>query len=289
MALAPTSVTFGDLTIDDVGDYHLTNIAGWDGLPEARYDSIGRPASHGEFDGPVYAAARVVHLEGECYNSDQRDTLLQTLSAGAGFAGNSAARDLVVTFAGRTLTSQAKIIRYSPTVARGDWGTGWFGWQADFRCADPLRYGDPASSSTVMPVDSGGLDFPIGSVFDFGTLGSTGTIDLLNSGSADTPIMLRIDGPTSGTLAGGFLITETQTGSRLQYDDDLVTGTWVTFDPSTGRVTLNDTADRRGSVSVAQFGGFTIPSNGFRQVKFEGVSSSSATALLTATIRPANW
>jgi hypothetical protein len=287
MALAPTSVSFGSLSLDDdpQGDYHLTLISGWEGLPEARYDSIGRPSSHGEFDGPVYSAARLVHLEGECRDEDTRDELLADLGAGLGFAGRGPAQDLTVTLGGRTLTSSAKVLRYSPAIARGDWGNGWFGWQADFRCADPLRYGDVQTAQTGMPVASGGLDFPIGSVFDFGIAGSTGSVDLGNPGTADAPTILRVDGPA----AGGFVITESGDGNRLRFVDPVDTGSWITINAATGRVTINDQADRRGSLAVAQFAGFVIPAGASRQFEFTGDTATDPAALLTVTARPAYW
>lgn len=290
MALAPTSVTFGGLTVDDSGDYHLTNIAGWEGLPEARYDSFGRPNGHGEFDTPVYSGARVVHLEGECYDVAQRDAILSTLSAGLGFSGADAAKDLTVTLASRTLTTKARVIRYSTAIARGDWGVGWFGWQADFRCPDPLRYGITQTVGPyVLAAATGGLVFPLfmpSGVLSWGTLPTPQTLTLTNTGSADAPVTLSV-AANGAAITGGFQILESTTGRSLRYADDLAAGDVVVFDSGAGTVIINGSADRRGSLTVAQW--TPVPPSSSRTFYLAPLGGPNSTASLTASMRPAYW
>lgn len=289
----PTAATFGPITLagDGSSQYHLTGITGWDELPDARFDSTGRSNAHGEFDGPVYSAARTVTISGEVRNQAARDALLAAFDAGFVFAGASAGVPLSVTMAGKTLTAlSAKVIAKQKVRAVGEWGLGRFGWQVQFRCADPLRYDALVTAGPItMPSSGGGLVFPLfitGGVLTWGTVPAPQIATVANPGSADTSVLLTISAGGSA-LTGGFQIVESVTGSVISYADDLPAGSTVVIDSATGSVTLNGTADRRGSLTVAQF--WQVPAGATRSAVLLGLVGFSATATLTAAIRPAYW
>lgn len=286
----PTILNWAGITVAGDGSslYQLLDLNGWRGdLPPARYDSDGRPNAHGEFDGPVWAAARIVSLVGECRTNTQRDALLTALSAATIFAGNAAAGTLTVQEAGLTLTAAAKVIRAGKSRVRGEWGLGRFGFQVDWRCADPFLY---APAQTVGPLVqatlSGGLVFPlfsVSNVMTWGTLAVPQTAPLTNNGNTDAQVILTVAAGASA-LTGGFQIIEQTTGRILRYVDDLGAGQTVVFNSADSSVLLNGDTDRRGSVTVAQW--TPIPAVSTRTFILGLLSGTSTTASLTASTRP---
>lgn len=287
----PTLATFAGIAMagDGSSQYKINSITGWDDLPDARFDSNARSNAHGEFDGPVWSAARTVTIAGECRNAPTRDALLAALGGAFVFAGANAGSTLSVTLAGQTLTSVAKVIAASKARVSGEWGIGRFGWQVQFRCSDPLRYAGAVTDTATMPTTSGGLVFPlfmVSGILTWGTVAVPQVVDLTNTGTADTSVLLSVS--AGGTaLVGGFSIIETITQSVLTYVDDLQAGNTVTFDSSTGAVTLNGTADRRGSLTVAQW--WQVPAGTYRGAILIPLTTFDATAVLTGTIFPAYW
>lgn len=295
---SPTIVQWGGITIagDNSSAYHLDSLVGWRGdLPAARIDSEDRPNQHGESDTPVWSGARTVTVAGSCRTNATRDALFAALTAAMVYTGDASPATLTVQDAGLTLTAAARVTGHSPSRIAGAWGLGQFGFQAQWRCADPLLYGAAVSDTANMGAATGGLQFPLfnplpAGAISWGTLTPASSCDLTNFGSMDSPVLLTIV-VGANSLVGGMRITETVTGRILQYADDLPAGSTLVIDGSNGTVQLNG-ADRNGSLTIRQFtpvpgtyafGG--VPQT--RSYTVTGLTSTSPTLVLTGTIRPA--
>lgn len=286
---SPTIVSWGGITIagDNSSSYHLDSLVGWRGdLPAARIDSEDRPNQHGESDTPVWSGARTVTVAGSCRTNATRDALFAALTAAMVYTGDASPATLTVQDAGLTLTAAARITGHSPSRIAGAWGLGQFGFQAQWRCADPLLYGASVSDTATMIAGTGGLVFPLfmpSGAMSWGTLSAPATCDLTNPGSMDSPVIFTIV-VGANALLGGLRITETVTGRILQYADDLPAGTTLVIDGSTGTVQLNG-ADRNGSLTIRQF--TPVPAMSTRSYVVTGVASTSSTLVLTGAMRPA--
>lgn len=285
----PTILQWGGITVagDGTSSYHLDSLSGWRGdLPPAQIDSEQRPNAHGESDTPVWAGARLVTLVGSCRTNTQRDALFSALTAAMVYGGDAAAGTLTVQEAGLTLTAAARVAGHTPSRIAGAWGLGQFGFQAQWRCADPLLYGAQVSDTANMAPTSGGLVFPLfapSGVMSWGALTAAASCDLTNTGSMDSPVVFTVV-VGANALTGGLRITETVTGRILQYSDDLPAGTTLVIDGSTGTVQLNG-ADRNGSLTLRQF--TPVPAMATRSFVVSGLASTSSTLVLTGAMRPA--
>jgi hypothetical protein len=289
-----TTLQYGGLNITSDGQdgtNWLTQLEGWEGTPPTRFDDVQRLNAHGSFTTPVWAAPRVVTATGFSLSDTARDAVFAATGYPMQVPGAAAASTLAVTTVGRSLSAAAQLTRYAPVIlTRGFWQVGHFPWVIEWRCTDPLRYGPTIIGGPItMPTSGGGLVFPlfiVAGVITWGTVPAPQIINLANTGNAPTTVILTVS--AGGTaLTGGFQIVETTTGSVLRYVDDLPAGSTVVFDSATGSVTLNGTADRRGSLTVASW--WQIPAGVTRSIILQGLIGSSATATLTASTRPAYW
>lgn len=286
----PTILQWAGITVagDNSSIYHLDSLSGWRGdLPAARIDSEPRPNQHGESDTPIWASARTVTLAGSCRTNSQRDTLFSALTAAMVYGGDAPAGTLTVQEAGLTLTAAARVSAHSPSRVAGAWGLGQFGFQAQWRCADPLLYGSTVTDTAMMIVSSGGLVFPIfmpSGVASFGTLAVPKNCTLTNVGPMDSPVLFSI-AVGANALAGGLRITEFVTGRVVQYSDDLAALSTLVIDGSNGSALLNGTTDRSNSLVLRQF--TPVAANSTRVYGVSGVSSTSSTLVMTGSMRPA--
>jgi hypothetical protein len=287
VTLPESSIEWGGLTLYGTlapGRLTFRTLEGWEGF-DGRTNDMPRPAGHGSFDSPVWANARRVLASGRVGSPQERDAILAQL--GASMTPDEG--DLRITNGGRTLTARAHLLRYAPAALT--WAAGWFDWAAEWVCADPLRYADPASLSTGFATAGGGLRFPLFTngtagvgYLDFGAPGTTGRVVLTNTGTAPASPQYAVLGPVADE---GFDIVCVETGERITYAAGVSAGSTVVLDAATGQVVLNGDADKSGSLTRADW--FTIPPNGVsRTVAFlnRGVASD---AVLTATVRPPSW
>lgn len=285
----PTIVQWGGITVagDNSSSYHLDSLTGWRGdLPPARIDSEDRPNQHGESDTPIWSSARTVTLVGSCRTNATRDALFAALTAAMVYTGDATPGTLTVQEAGLTLTAAARVAGHSPSRVAGAWGLGQFGFQAQWRCADPLLYAATVSDTANMAASTGGLVFPLfmpSGAMSWGTLVAASSCDLTNSGSMDSPVIFTIV-VGANALTGGMRITETVTGRILQFADDLPAGTTLVIDGTNGTVQLNG-ADRNGSLTLRQF--TPVPAMSTRSFVVTGLASTSSTLVLTGAMRPA--
>ena len=284
MAADTIDITWGAVTLSHEGPYRISNITGWEEPPDGRTDDTARPNAHGSFDAPIWASSRTVTVDGYCIDPATRSQLLTDLGAALVPTGDVGTGTLSVTFAGRTLTAKARYMRSSRVLTQ--WGPGHFGWQAQWWCADPMRYGPPRVASTPTADSPGGLVFPlfdVTSLLGFGAAATTGRVTLTNPGTADTWPTFTVTGP----LPGGFELVELATGRRLRWTRDVPDGIQVVLDARAGTVTYGGAPGYDGALTVRQW--WSVPAGGSRTVQFNPLGTPNTTALMAVTWSPAYW
>ena len=251
MTLSCTTVQWRGLTLasDQSSPFGIRNLAGWDELPDARVDAPPRPQGHGRFDTAVWADERVVTLSGQIVSQD-RDALLRELASVMTWAAHGGtAEDLVVTRAGRTLTAGARLTAFK-TPTDLDWSVGRVPFAIEWRCRDPLRYGDPVSVQTGFPVLRGGLEYDLytdGStdtgVLEFGEASTSGRVVLSNPGTADVWPVFQVDGEVDPS---GFDIAVVGTEQRIRFAGPVSAGSVLVIDAGAGTAVIDGSADRGG-------------------------------------------
>jgi len=243
VTLSCTTVQWRGLTLssDLSSPFGIRTLLGWDELPDARFESSGRPAGHGSFATPVWGDERVVTLGGQILSAD-RDVLLSHLSSVMTWGANGGTtEDLVVTRAGRTLTAGARLTAFK-TPTDGDWAFGLVPFVVEWRCPDPLRYGSTVNAITTFPVEAGGLEFDLFTdgathtgALEFGEAGSTGRAYLgPQGGTAPGHTQFLVTGPTPP-----FSIVRVETGRRIEFSRPVAAGAQLLIDTATGVVLID--------------------------------------------------
>lgn len=283
---SPSLVVIGGMTFGNVDDtmtgWVYTNLQGWYDSAGVRATFTPRTFDHGSFDSPVYRDVRTVTLSGTYLGSSYTDAVAAATTLSALLADGSAG---TVTVDSITATVRLGV---EPVYA---WiGDAAFQYQVSFIAVDPRKYGPTFNAGAIsMPTSGGGLIYPLYktlNVLSYGTIPAPQVASLTNTGTAATSVVMTV-AAGGATIIGGFQITETVTGSVLQYSDDLPAGSSVVFDTGAGSVILNGQANRRGSLTIAQW--WQIPPGATRSVIFAGITTTSVTATLAASMRPAYW
>jgi hypothetical protein len=244
-------VTWRGVTLgSDLIDIDVEKITGWDDLTDVVDLSQARARGHGEHVGELFAAARIVTVSGSISSRQTRDLLARTLLNASPVS--SAVEDLTIETFGRRLTAGARIVRRSLPV-EVDYASGSVPFSIQWRCPNPLRYGQAQSASTGLPTDGGGLAWPLFSSghLDWGTAGTSGQITLDNRGTADAAITLQVVGGTTHGLEKGWEISAA--GSRITYPTRVPPGQPIHVDTAAGTVLAEGTADRRAELTHADW------------------------------------
>lgn len=287
MSLSCTTVEWRGLTLssDQSSPFGIRNLAGWDELPDVRVDAPARPQGHGRFDTAVWSDERIVTLSGQIVSQD-RDALLQELAGVMTWAaGPGSAEDLVVTRAGRTLTAGARLTAFK-TPTDLDWSVGRVPFAIEWRCRDPLRYGEPVSVQTGFPVLRGGLKYPLYSTtgyLDYGEPSDTGRMTLSNPGTADVWPVFQVDGPIDES---GFDIAVVGTEQRIRFAGPVSAGSVLVIDAGSGTAVIDGSADRGGLLAHRDW--FSVRAGGSVEIAFIPLGVDLG-GQLTAVVRPGFW
>ena len=292
MSLSCTTVQWRGLTLssDHSSPFGVRTLLGWDELPETRMDAPVRPQAHGRFDTPVWADERIVTLSGQIV-SQGRDALLQTLQSAMTLpVGLSSAEDLIVTRAGRTLSSRARLTAFK-TPTTGNWAVGEVPFVIEWRCRDPLRYGEPKSVTTSFPRLRGGLEYDLYTdgagadlgYLDYGEASDTGRVVVSNGGTADTWPVFQVTGPIDSS---GFDIALVGTDQRVRFSGPVASGSALMIDSASGTAVIDGSADRGGLLTQRDW--FAVPAGGSVEVAFIPLGVDLG-GQLTVVHRPAWW
>lgn len=285
-----TSITWRGVTFygtSGAGRYTFATLEGWEDLPDARQEEYDRPSQHGMFDADVYSGARRVLASGRCSSPAERDVMLAELKAAFSLTPTTTL-PLVIDHAGKVLTVGARLLRFKPTSPA--WGSGFWGWAAEWICPDPLRYAAPVVTWTPFAQMLGGLEFDLftdGVVdtgfLEFGDPGAiTGLVAVSNSGSAQAWPVFTVAGPTPPE---GFDLVDSVTGSRLRYTGVIPSSSTLTIDSATGLVTL-DGVDRKPYLTIREW--FSIAPDSSASILFSPRGGPTS-AVLTVTVTPPSW
>lgn len=291
--LSETTVAWGSLVFSGArgSDLMITSLSGWDELPDVRTGYPVRPGAHGRFDGPVWSDERVITMSGRVYTED-RDAALAELRSAIVHAGIADPGFLRITHAGTVLTTWARLTRWRPESAAGLWGVGYVPFTIEWRCADPLRYGDSSIAWTGFQQQTGGLEFDLftdGAGADlgwleFGSAGSSGMVTVSNPGTAETWPAFMVRSPVPP-----FTIVNVDSGARISVSRGLSAGELMYLDSNTGLVTINDgTMDYSGLLTRAEW--WPVEPGSTATVAF--LADGPATPgdyLLGVTVKPAWW
>lgn len=292
MSLSCTTVVWRGLTLSSVQgeSFGVRSVQGWDELPSARLNSSERPQTHGRFDSDVWSDERIVTVGGQILSAD-RDALLHELASVMTWPSTSSpAEELTITRAGRTLTAFARLTAFrTPTDL--DWAMGLVPFAIEWRCPDPLRYGEVQTAATTFPVRTGGLRFPLYSdgagtnvgALDYGDVSQTGRLVLSNGGTADSWPQFVVEGPVGSS---GFELITVGTGARVTYSGAVPAGSQLVLDSATGTAVIDGVADRGGRLTHRDW--TPVPAGGSVEFAFVPLGATSS-AVLHATVRPAFW
>ncbi|MGH3745814.1 MAG: phage distal tail protein [Micromonosporaceae bacterium] len=268
-------VEFGGLLLGRGTEYKLHEVDGWDDLPGIDQGSADRPNRHGSWPGEPLTAGRVVTAQGSVRSGDAA-TALDALRSATRVRSDANVTPLVVrTPGGRTHLAWGKIDqRVIPT--RPAQAGGYVKWALQWLCDDPRRYSlDQHIVSIPPPATGSGLVWPLTWPLDWGTPVVPGSAAILNAGDAPAHPVLTIPGPLEGPL-----ITNTTTGTLLEFDITLGVGEQLVIDCDAGTVTLGG-ADRLNtltdvSVPVEAF----VIESGFNAIVFNAFNFSGLSPLV---------
>lgn len=279
--MSDTEITWRGLTLGGDTGYIVSEVSGWDDLPDLNTYDQPRSRGHGDHVGDQFAHARIVTVHGKIADVSSRNDMARALQAVT--TVSSAIEDLTVDFLGRQLTAGARVIQRSLAIGM-NYSVGEIPFALQWKCPDPLRYGAArAAVSTGLPSSGGGLDYPLTYPLTYGTAGDPGVLTLTNDGSADAPIVATVSGP----LPSGFEVSSG--GQRLRYELPVAAGETITFDTGEGTVVTQGTADRRGFLTVADW--IQVPAGSSITLQFSSLGGAydPAAVLTVPAFRSASW
>ncbi|PWV51263.1 MULTISPECIES: phage distal tail protein [Nocardiopsis] len=221
----------------DGRDLALTELEGWDDLPEIETGNVERAARHGAWPGAALAGQRLVTavgvLTGAGSLTDVR-TVLRPLRRALTLTDGARQHPLEICVGGESLTAHAqvtaRVIPGGPAFrsARPIVTVQW-------TCADPRRYGNDRQNTVNPPRPSeDGLEYPLEYPLDHGQPAHGGGANLLNDGDSPTHPVVEVAGPCSRPR----LINRT-TGTNLEFGLTLAGSDRLVVDCDQGTVLLN--------------------------------------------------
>lgn len=266
------------------GPFTLGRLEGWHGGPSVRSEVLDRPEADGAFGVVrVYKGARVITQTGLIVAESAGDArgLWRRLSSVQADGRPSEFKvvdsdDLV----GELSASVA--LAAPPTVTPLTDTTASYMVQLVAR--DPVLYGPAVTVSTGLPVEGGGLEYPLGDpggALFYGAAGSSGRMTLVNDGTAEVWPVFTV----SGALADGFELRCVGTGERVRYSRVVPAGSTVTVDAGAGSVLIDGVSDGSTYLTAAEF--FPVPAGGSCEVQFSAVSTGDGSVV--ASVRSGWW
>ena len=284
--LTPTYLTWGGLLLAGASDtntpFHLSDITGWEVTPQVNFDDVKIAGGRGVAVTPGDMGPRVVTATGYCFDQGLRNQLLAILRGyGTPSVGSLDTDALTVTHGGLTLSADAQLVKADASPEPG-WGLGRFGFTVQWRCADPMRYGQSFSTVVPVKVPTLGITFSVTGDWVFPDDPVGGFALVANPGIADSDAVFTLQGPILGP---GVAVIET--GKVVRFDFDLGVGDSVTVDTAQGLCALNGVY-RSPSVLSDLLDEMRLPPNTTSTVQALG-SPLAGSPSLSVFVRPAYW
>lgn len=282
------TVTIDGLTFHGGSDadsgYVYSDLQGWYSGAPVRAPLEDRPNADGAFGlEVVYRSARPLRFTGALLGDDAQSAQAELWEAFA--AIQSDGRPIEITVVDVTGTKSVTCtLSGTPTVSKlNDWSAEV---EASFLCFDPVKYGPARFAVTGLPVEGGGLEYPLhdpaGALF-YGANGELGRVELVNNGTARTFPVVTV----TGGMADGFFIQRLDTGDVVRYDRVVPLGTDVRVDMRTGAVVVDGTSDGSSSLSRSDF--FGVEPGASFSVQFNALGAVTGTPTMTVETRDGFW
>ncbi|MFD6873282.1 MULTISPECIES: phage distal tail protein [unclassified Streptomyces] len=292
---SPGQVQFGDLLLGAGTPYRWKTLAGWESLPPLDSGTVLRAGGHGAYPGSLFAQARTITLDPLFIRapSHRIGEAVGALNAATGVVVDE--QPLAVWLDERgPLLVHARILRRHIPVTTGYRQGVITGAALQWEATDSRRYGiHEQEAAARLPQAEEGLDWHtdpgpehLAEPLDFGTPGATGTLIAVNDGDADTHPVVTFQGPVSMPS-----LTNITTGAVLEYDLDLAAEDRLTIDTADGTVVLNGTASRlytATSRSAAEEA-YTLPPGPTALIFRAAPGSDDPAASVTVRYRAAYW
>lgn len=276
------SIEFSGTNILGGWIYDNEALRDWFRLPEVESNFTRRANRHGTFKPKrLYVGAAKPSLSGAYFGLDHEDA-------------ETARRRLTGLFSeGLPITMEVEgplgVERREVFLVEGlpEWTPhDHFTFDLAFVAPDPRRYGAGVTDSTALPSPSSGLTWDLGTApsglfFDWGTDGDPGQIVFENVGNTDTYPTFTV---ASGAFAGGFRITEIETGRELTFAQPVRSADIFTLDNGAQRARLNG-SDVTGRLSRREW--FTVPPKTSRRYQFATLGGVTGSPSLRLDASPA--
>lgn len=247
---ADYQMEFGGLLMGATTDYSISEISGLADYPDVQVADHSRLRRHGLLPGDDFLGGRsvIVTLTVKGTSGGTVSTLMSALKTALPIG--SAEADLSFQFpgvaGGTTATLSARPRKLSAPI-NTQWSVGSKpSVIVEFFATDPRIYADETSSTTSLPIASGGLTFSAIPSFTFGTVGGGGSLTLDNTGSFSTPPTFQINGPVTGPA-----IAHEESGRLLYFDIVIATGDYLLVDADARTVLLNGTQNRYNTLDTS--------------------------------------
>jgi len=260
----------------------IASLSGWFGPPPEKTRVNERPNANGAFGQEVfYRSARPIMFTGLMLTSEQGIEQWEKLSA---ILSEGAPRLLTVTDQKGPKSALVKVLGgTSDLIPLAD---GTASYVLSLLAFDPVKYGPVRSQTTGLPVEGGGLEYPLhdpaGALF-YGANGELGRVEVSNGGTAKTFPVVTV----TGGMAAGFFVQRLDTGQVVRYDRVVPLGTDVRIDMRTGAVVVDGTSDGSTYLSRSEFFGIEPGAN--FAVQFNALGSTTGTPTMTIETQDGFW
>ena len=253
----------------------VTKVLGFGNAP-LRTTEREREGMDGGFIDALYESMRVITIEGNIYNATE--AFLDTLKAN--YAPSAASQPFyfyLPVVGERIVYAKSYGIHLDYDNQRS---LGIIPFQIILKAEDPSIYGQLQSGSAIIGGSSTGFGFNLGFNIGFGgSSGTNGTIAINNTGNRDADATFTITGPVTNPA-----IANDTTGKRITFNIVLGAIDYLTINLRNKTVTLNGTANRRGTMLGTSTWFLLVP--GVNSIRFLGTAGGTPPSMTYIT-RPA--
>ncbi|MFF4701243.1 phage distal tail protein [Streptomyces chattanoogensis] len=283
----PGHVQFGDLLLGPGTPYGWKKLTGWNELPGIDSGTVPRSGVHGAYPGALLAQVRTITLDEMVIRAEpgRIGATVAELEAATPLADDE--QPLLVHLDDRgPLLVFARVIRREVPVDPA-YGVGVAtGGAIQFEASDPRRYTpDVLYAETRLPEPCLHWHRDDGGDLTRGIPASTGNVTAHNYGRAPSHPVITIRGPVDRPS-----VTNTTTGTVLEYDIKLDAVDELTVDTYASTVTLNGTENLLDAATGNSHPEETFTlTPGRNRLAFRSATPPDPSACLSLRWRSAHW
>ena len=253
----------------------------WYSGAESKSEVNERPQARGAFGiSNDFASSLAISTQG----SFDGDSLADAITAAERLSAIAAGVPVLMTVEDPLRTTSRWVSVRRVTLPPDVGAFASFDFSIDVLATDPLRYGEPVSTFTGIPVSGGGLLWPLGTTalefWDWGDDGASGRVSITNVGTADVWPTLTVE----GGVAEGFVATNVDSGMTIRFVRPIPAGSSVSINQRTGSASIDGQSDVGGFITERGF--FFIPAGATQQIQFAPLGAITGTPKFTVTLSP---